>query len=462
MAYYPFSPEIGARYVLTNSTNGAVAVFNDPTDALYAGMLTEVTGLDSPDVRESAEELAQADGGTHGYFYFGRRPITLSGRLFGHATKLERNTRLDYINRASMALRGDSILSWKPSSREENLLKNPGFETNTTDWVAYQNGGATATLTRTTSQSRSGSASAQLAVTATGSDVGISSNSTSAPISAGQSISTAGYVRSSTSRNAYSILAWYNSSGSFLSSSTGSTVASSTSGWTRTPTLTVVAPVGAAYVSAYVVFSTVTSGQTHFVDDVMLNVGTSVNNYFDGSTTGYYWQGDANASASGNFIEMFTPVRRQGPLRISGAWNKDFQVPLVSEFAPMYSVGLRTLSATAGTGVVVENRGSWPAYPILRITGPTSVTNPTITQSAGGSGVINTTGSLLVASGETLEIDTLNHTAAFTAGARNGQSGNSFINFSTTVWPTMPTGNSTFTLNGTTGTLAVVWRDTWV
>jgi hypothetical protein len=92
------------------------------------------------------------------------------------------------------------------------------------------------------------------------------------------------------------------------------------------------------------------------------------------------------------------------------------------------------------------------------------VTNPSINQTQGGSGQINTTGSLLVLSGETLEIDTLNHTATFIAGGRAGSTGNanSFINYLTTTWPTIPTGVSGFHVTGTTGSLEVNWRDTWL
>jgi hypothetical protein len=285
MAYYPFSVEKGAIYTLYNPTNGATAVFNNPASGNYVGMLTDITGLDSPEIRESAEDLAQADGGTHGWFWAGRRPMTMTASIFGHASIRDREIRIDRAKRASLALRNDSVLSWIPSPQAQ--VGNPSY------------------------------------------------------------------------------------------------------------------------------------------------------------------------------IEMFTYVRRQGPLRESGGWIKEIQIPLVSEFAAIYSVEQHTQTTAAGSSNGVENKGSWPAYPVFRIAGPSSAMNPTITQSFTNS-VINTTGSLLVASGETLEIDTLNHTAYFTSGARNGQSANSFINFATTIWPTMATGSSTFVLSGTTGTLTVVWRDTWM
>ena len=118
MAYQPLAIEIGAVYTLTGP-DGSVAVFNDPLSASYVGALTEVTGLDSAEVRESAQELVEADGGAHGAFYLGRRPITLTGRVFGHASVTERNQRLDRARRASLALRGDSVLKWTPAGAQE-------------------------------------------------------------------------------------------------------------------------------------------------------------------------------------------------------------------------------------------------------------------------------------------------------------------------------------------------------
>lgn len=114
MAYYPISTEFNAFFTLTGP-DGSVATFNDPSDANYVGMLKEITGLDSPEIRESASELVEADGGAHGYFYLGRRPIVMTAAVFGHATLADRTLRIDRARRASNALRGDAVLKWKPS-----------------------------------------------------------------------------------------------------------------------------------------------------------------------------------------------------------------------------------------------------------------------------------------------------------------------------------------------------------
>lgn len=272
MAYFPLATETGAIYKLV-SPAGAVAVFNDPTDPNYVGMLTEITGLDSAEVRENASELVEADGGAHGSFYFGRRPITLTCRVFGHTTLAERTLRMDRARRAALAMRSDAILSWKPS-----------------DWA------------------------------------------------------------------------------------------------TRT------------------------------------------------------------------YVETFTPVRRQQPFRESGAWVKELQIALVSEYAYIFSVA----SKTVNTGVATENQGNMPAFPIVEFTGASS--NPTMSD---GTRVFRTTG-LELAAGEKVEFDMLNHTGVFTAGARSGQSANRYINFTTTQWPYV-SGNGTsqtFAMTGG-GTGKITYRDTW-
>ena len=185
MAYYPHAIETGARYQLVGP-DGTTAVFNDPLDVNYVGMLSEVTGLDQADIRESAQELVEADGGTHGNFYFGRRPITMSGIVFNHTSVVQRNTRLDLARRASNALRGDATLTWRPSNRNENLILNPSVEptalTNILNSTGQIGGTGTATLTRSTAQFQSGTASVQVAATNALNGVGF----VGAPISSGR------------------------------------------------------------------------------------------------------------------------------------------------------------------------------------------------------------------------------------------------------------------------------------
>jgi hypothetical protein len=106
-------PQIETKYVLTGP-DGTRAVFNDHLDADYVGHLTDITGLDSPEVRENAEDLVQFDGGIHGDFFYGRRPIVMEGITYDHGTNEERNSRIARLQRATNAMRGDALLEWTP------------------------------------------------------------------------------------------------------------------------------------------------------------------------------------------------------------------------------------------------------------------------------------------------------------------------------------------------------------
>lgn len=113
--------ELSIPYTLT-APNGATAVFNDTTDPNYVGMIRDVTGFDSPDVRESADDLVQQDGGIHGDFFYGRRPITLSGTILNPLSASERNQRIDRLSAASNALRGDALLTWTPTGGDMRMM----------------------------------------------------------------------------------------------------------------------------------------------------------------------------------------------------------------------------------------------------------------------------------------------------------------------------------------------------
>jgi hypothetical protein len=243
-------------------------------------MLSEITGLDSAEVRESASDLVEADGGAHGKFYFGRRPITMNVGVFNHGTTLARAQKIDRLHRAAQGLRGDAFLTWFP---------------------------------------------------------------------------------------------------------------------TYAPT-----------------------------------------------------------------VGMRVPIRLQQPIRDTGAWTKQVQLALVSASAVITSQTIQQSAgfASGGAGVVRENIGSYPAFPLVQITGAS--TNPVVNDGSGGSLKTGPAGyTLTLLASETVEIDCLNHTAYFIAGARNGQSANRYLNFAATlVWPNLVTGNNTFTLTGG-GTAKVFYRHAW-
>jgi virginiamycin B lyase len=113
--------EYGAVYELIGP-DGTRVVFNDSTDKDFVGMLSpESSGLDSPEVREDAQDSTEADGGVHGDFFLGRRPVILQGTVIA-TSKLDRNKKVAKIKRAGgKALREDAILSWKPEGAEEKV-----------------------------------------------------------------------------------------------------------------------------------------------------------------------------------------------------------------------------------------------------------------------------------------------------------------------------------------------------
>lgn len=271
MAYIPYTQETGAIYTLTGP-RGDTAVFNDPTNANYVGMLTDLSGLDSAGVRESGGPMTGADGGWHGNFYYDRRTITLSGTVFGHAGANARATRIDRMVRACDALRNDAVLSWQPMS-----------------------------------------------------------------------------------------------------------------------------------------------------------IGAPV---------------------------MQTWVRRQQPLRVTGAWNKDFQLQLVSQYAQLFSATLHQSSTV--TSPSAENQGSMDSMPSFTIQGASS---GTISVSLAGGGTLTMLGSLTLAGGDVLVVDVASHTAT-----KNGTNANSFIDFSNTSWSgvAMPRATTSVYTVHNAPSMFVKWRDWWV
>jgi hypothetical protein len=117
-------PETGIRYELTSALHSKPsgepvrAVFNDPSDVDYVGTLHSITGLDSPEVRENAANLVEADGGLHNRFFYGRRPITMEGQIHA-ATATERNERLTRLREVSDAMYTDVVLKWQATGGPE-------------------------------------------------------------------------------------------------------------------------------------------------------------------------------------------------------------------------------------------------------------------------------------------------------------------------------------------------------
>lgn len=117
--------EVGIPYVLTGP-DGTRAVFNDPADADFVGYLDGdggISGLDSPEVRENADVRVEADGGVHGQFFYGRRPVVLTGWVYPDgATQATVNARIERLQRASNAMRADGELRWTETGSVERRV----------------------------------------------------------------------------------------------------------------------------------------------------------------------------------------------------------------------------------------------------------------------------------------------------------------------------------------------------
>lgn len=423
MTYIPFAPEIGAKYTLTGP-DGTVAVFNDPTDPNYVGVLSEVTGLDSAPVRESADDLVQTDGGWHGDFWYSRRPITLSGTVYGHSDAASRALRIDRMRTASNAMRGDAILSWQNNAvgsvpmqtwvrRQQplrisgnwnkdfqmlfvsqfaplfsqqlhqqtnvNLIGNPSFETNTNGW----SGGTTArvafgsAITRVTTTAQSGAASAQVVTSTTPANQGIDWGSLT--VVGGQEYTVSAYVKGNAGGETLRLVAGDATVG------TVSTNITATTSFQRV-NLTFVPSVSGT--TGIAVINTTAGVSTFFVDAVQVVAGPTLPPYFD----------------------------------------------------------------TVGT-LVAENHGDYPSYPTLTIVGPS--TNPVVTNTTTGAALHFLSG-YSVASGHSVAVDTLNHLAILDSATN--QTGS--LDFVNSTWPTIVRGNNTFSLSGG-GSVLLSWRDCW-
>lgn len=113
MTIYAQVPELHAKYTIIGP-DGTQAVLNDEADAAYVGTFSEdgeITGLDDAEVRENAWDLVEADGGVHGAFWLGRRPITLGIDVLA-SNPQQRGAKIERIKRATSALRADGTLRW--------------------------------------------------------------------------------------------------------------------------------------------------------------------------------------------------------------------------------------------------------------------------------------------------------------------------------------------------------------
>jgi prepilin-type N-terminal cleavage/methylation domain-containing protein len=186
-----------------------------------------------------------------------------------------------------------------------NLMPNPSFETNTASWSYrwYGNLGGAGTNSRPTSGGLHGPAYLRKTWTVAGAaaDNGFNSTSGQIPVTAGQSYTASGAMR--TNRSDYSArigFSWYDTSGVAIGGviwSSGTTLGANS--WRRI-NHTATAPAGA--VSLVVIYSNGNSlpwavGDTLDFDGAMVNTASNIN-FADGNTTDWAWTGSPNNSTS--------------------------------------------------------------------------------------------------------------------------------------------------------------------
>lgn len=179
-----------------------------------------------------------------------------------------------------------------------NFVRNPSFEVNTTTWTATTSDG---TIARTTATSLFGAAAVRITRVTTGgptAQMTESVNTSLTACTAGDRLVLTGYVRSGNmTRSAAVRLRWFNSALTLLSEVTGTSVTTSTS-WQRA-SVTGTVPTNAAYVACAVTHSTaMLINETADWDGFLLETGTIIRTYFDGSSVNAQWSGTANASTS--------------------------------------------------------------------------------------------------------------------------------------------------------------------
>lgn len=103
--------EQGAVYEIVGPYGDRAVIGPAPGDPDFVGYLTEPpSGLERANVRENASELAEADGGLHDDFLYGRLAFTMKGLVFPDAGAA--SSRQDKLLVATDAMTADSTLLW--------------------------------------------------------------------------------------------------------------------------------------------------------------------------------------------------------------------------------------------------------------------------------------------------------------------------------------------------------------
>jgi len=225
---------------------------------------------------------------------------TLGDLLYAHwsVTGLQYRGSLQYDYYVAQDIEGYTV-------KRTNLVQNPNFETNVLFTEVSNSGSGIAT--RSTAESYIGNAScAAYPTPALGFLVVGTPTANRMPVTAGQTYTASFYIKSTVSRNAYISFRYYNAAGAQIQDSNSTSTATSTTQWQRR-SVTATAPALAVTSNVYMIVENVPSGEVHYLDARLLETGSTLLPYFDGTYTDTYtgytvaskaWNGTENNSPS--------------------------------------------------------------------------------------------------------------------------------------------------------------------
>jgi hypothetical protein len=163
----------------------------------------------------------------------------------------------------------------------DNILSaaDASFESGIGSWVATTN----CSIAQSTGESEDGSYSLAVTATATGTATCSTATGTGGyAVVAGQQYTGMGAFFAATTGRSVSVgIAWYNAAGTLLSTSTGSTVTDTTTGWTQAH-VTANAPAGAAFATLVATITSAAASEVHYFDEAGIRPGSSATWYAGG------------------------------------------------------------------------------------------------------------------------------------------------------------------------------------
>lgn len=184
---------------------------------------------------------------------------------------------------AGSSIPGDAIFGQVPASAIPNIgvgnfLDDSSFKDATfVNWTVVN-----ATPTINTSIFRAGYSTSSIELVSSSAAAVSVANSTPAQqvaVEPAKDYSASGYFRSaSTTRNVRVSITWYDGTGATISTSNGTSVASSSTLWTRA-TVTATSPSGAASASTVLEILAAGSAETHYIDDAQFEQSATVSPY---------------------------------------------------------------------------------------------------------------------------------------------------------------------------------------